>query len=167
MREDKEAKLNTETTKMDFENTKVHVKNEAESKAVQEAMFKRGFSWGGGTQKVQYCNEPYIYFERTSISYGTEGDNFNTYSHKEVTVKQILGKCRGRPVKIKPDNMVRYMVYGTGCNNKSNIYKTEEEIKEKAKGFTQDSSWSGRIIGYKMTPIFEAEKSVRLKKFKI
>ena len=30
--------------------------------------------------------------------------------------------------KIKPDNMIRYMVYGSDCENESPLYMTEKEL---------------------------------------
>lgn len=67
----------------------------------------------------------------------------------------------------KPDNMKRFMVYGTSCDNKSNLLKTEKELKEKLKKCVNDDDWTGRIIGYKLTPIYEAELTTRLKVFKV
>lgn len=65
----------------------------------------------------------------------------------------------------KPDNMERFMVYGTGCDNKSNLVTTEKELKDMLKAYIHDSSWTGRIIGYKLVPLYEAEKSVKFQKF--
>ena len=31
----------------------------------------------------------------------------------------------------KPDDLVRYMVFGAGCNNKGNLVKTELELKRR------------------------------------
>ncbi len=64
------------------------------------------------------------------------------------------------------ENLVRYMAYGTGCDNKSDIFQNEKELKEKLKRLVKDSDWSGRIIGYKLTPIYEAVEEVKLKVFK-
>lgn len=73
---------------------------------------------------------------------------------------------KGRPVKEKPDDLVRYMVYGTGCDNKSKLFESEKELKDEVKKVTQDSAWTGRIIGYKLTPLFEGEKKTVIKAFK-
>lgn len=67
----------------------------------------------------------------------------------------------------KPDNMIHYLAYGTGCNNKSNLMSTEAELKEKLKKVVNDSQWTGRIIGYKLTPILEAQSKVVLSVFKV
>lgn len=73
-----------------------------------------------------------------------------------------VGKCGN----INIDNMVRYMAYGIGCDNKSDLLKTEKELKEKLIDVINDSNWTGRILGYKLTPIYEAELTTRLKVFK-
>lgn len=68
--------------------------------------------------------------------------------------------------EIKEDDLVRYMVYGTGCDNKSNILKTEDKLKEVLKMIVYDKAWTGRLIGYKLIPIYEAELTTKLKVFK-
>jgi len=72
----------------------------------------------------------------------------------------------------KKGNMVdttfkpKYMVYGTGCNNKSDIIDTEAELKSKLKIAVNNSSWTGNIIGYKLIPIFKAKNSIKLTRIK-
>lgn len=61
----------------------------------------------------------------------------------------------------------KFMVYGTGCNNKSNLFETKELAEAFAKDAINSPSWTGRIIGYKLTPIFEAEKKTILKIFRV
>ena len=81
-------------------------------------------------------------------------------SHSMVSLKLVKGgKC-------KPDDMVRYMALGIGCNNKGSIRESEKAIREDLKEFVKDSSWSGRIIGYKLVPLFEAKTNVRISKFR-
>ena len=46
------------------------------------------------------------------------------------------------------------------------IKMTEEALKDKLKKVSKDSSWSGRVIGYKLVPILEAEERTVLKCFK-
>lgn len=68
--------------------------------------------------------------------------------------------------KEKPDDMVRYIVYGTGCNNKGRIVRTEKELKEELNKHVKDNSWTGKIIGYKLVPLYEAELTTKFKFFK-
>ena len=72
----------------------------------------------------------------------------------------------GKAGKVKPEDMTRYMVFGTGCNNKSELMETEAEVKKEIKRVSKDSSWTGRIIAYELVPLYEAEKKVVLKTFK-
>lgn len=76
---------------------------------------------------------------------------------------ELVGKSKRKET---PDDMVRYMVYGTGCNNKSDLVRTEKELKEKLNEKVKTSSWSGRIIGYKLVPLYEAQLTTKLKLFK-
>lgn len=77
---------------------------------------------------------------------------------------EVIGKSTKNQ---KPDDLVRYMAYGMGCCNQGDIVRTEKDLKEELKEKVHDGNWSGRIIGYKLTPLYEAEKTTRLKKFKI
>lgn len=52
---------------------------------------------------------------------------------------------------------VKYMVYGTGCNNRSNLSSNEDELKEGMIKASNDSNWTGDIIGYKLIPIYKLE----------
>jgi len=73
----------------------------------------------------------------------------------------------GKKTKLIVDDLVRYMVYGTGCDNKTDFIKSEKELKAKLVECSKDSSWSGRVIGYKLTPLFEAIEKTSIKSFKL
>lgn len=60
----------------------------------------------------------------------------------------------------------RFMVYGTGCNNKSNILDNVEDLKLALAKCSRDSQWTGRVIGYRMVPIMETITETKLKVFK-
>ena len=60
----------------------------------------------------------------------------------------------------------RFMVFGTGCNNKSDIVDNIEDLKIILARASRDSDWTGRIIGYKLVPIMEAVTETKLKIFK-
>lgn len=60
----------------------------------------------------------------------------------------------------------KFMVFGTGCNNKSNIVDNIEDLKLTLAKVSRDSSWTGRIIGYRMVPIMETITEAKLKVFK-
>lgn len=66
----------------------------------------------------------------------------------------------------KPDNHERFMVYGTGCDNKSDLVRTEKELRELTRKKVSDSFWTGQIIGYKLVPLFEGVRETKLKVFK-
>lgn len=64
------------------------------------------------------------------------------------------------------DDLVRYMVYGTGCDNKSQLVENEEEMKKMLKIASKDRNWTGKILGYKLVPLYQAEEVTTLKFFK-
>lgn len=65
------------------------------------------------------------------------------------------------------DDHVRFMVYGTQCDNKSELYRSEKNMKSYLKECSKDRSWTGKIIGYKMVPLYEAQETTQLKSMSI
>ena len=61
---------------------------------------------------------------------------------------------------------IKYLVYGTGCDNESTLLNTFKEATAYAKRKAKDSSWTGRIIIYELTPKSEAEVKTVFKVFK-
>lgn len=61
-----------------------------------------------------------------------------------------------------PKNYERFMVYGTGCDNKSDLFKNDKDMKNYLKKCVNDSNWTGEIIGYKLTPLYKGEKNVKI-----
>jgi len=90
---------------------------------------------------------------------------------KEMTARPDSEKfelvTKGKAVKVAPETHERFMAYGTGCDNKSNLFRTEKELKEKLNIYAHNSSWSGDIIGYKLVPLYIAEKTVKLTPIKL
>lgn len=60
------------------------------------------------------------------------------------------------------DDFVRYMVYGTGCDNNSQLVENEEEMKKLLKIASKDRNWTGKILGYKLVPLCHAEEVTTL-----
>lgn len=93
------------------------------------------------------------------VNVNRPSDNFHGWeSHRWKLVN-----AKGKPVN--PDNHVRYMVYGVGCDNHDKLVLTEKELKDNLNKRVHDSGWTGDIIGYKLVPLYKAEKSVKLTSF--
>jgi len=99
------------------------------------------------------------------IKQGYNKVNETTHNFYEGELELTKDKMSNK-VKIKPEDLTRYMVYGQGCDNKGKLLETEKELKEDLTKKVHDGSWTGRIIGYKLVPLHEAEKSVKLKTIK-
>ena len=56
---------------------------------------------------------------------------------------------KGKKGKVIKESPIRYMVYGTGCENKGTLVLTEKELKNDLTNAVNNRSWTGRIIGYK------------------
>ena len=64
------------------------------------------------------------------------------------------------------DDLVRYMVYGMGCDKNSMLVENEEELKRLLKLASKDIEWTGKILGYKLVPLYQAEEVTTLNLFK-
>ena len=114
---------------------------------VRRKNYSHGSMRIGDTSKVTIIHESSCEVEKT-------GTYRHTYDNLELVKKG----------KFKPEDLTRFMAFGTGCNNFGSLRTTEKELKEDLKRHVVDGSWTGRIIGYKLTPILEAEQTTRLKK---
>ena len=89
---------------------------------------------------------------------------------RDATTNGNIYEFKVRQLKLKrkatKEDLERYMVFGTGCDNKSSLYRTENEMAKEAREVAMDDDWTGEIIGYKLTPIFKVERKTVLKKFK-
>ena len=76
----------------DFNDTKVRILNKEECIKVQEAMFKRGFSWNGD-KTIKYDESTHLYFGKDNDLGFTSSNSetfFNDYEYREITIHQIL-----------------------------------------------------------------------------
>ena len=94
----------------------------------------------------------------------------STTGNTEMVAKIIMEQLTShKPVMqdvadTSPEDLTKYMVYGTGCCNKSSLYKDEKDLKLAMEEAVHDDEWIGDIIGYKMTPIFSAKPAVKFLK---
>ncbi len=91
-----------------------------------------------------------------SLTFSDGSDN----TYRDIDLELVK---RGRP---KAEDLTRYMSYGTGCNNQGSVLLTEKEFKADLKEKAKDNDWTGRLIGYKLTPIFEAGTKTFITKIK-
>ena len=117
----------------------------------------------GIVRKIQERND-WVFVEFGSHVEGhTDGGIISSNCGQNIGTKYLELVKKG--AKPKPEDLTRFMAYGTGCDNKSNLYKTEKELKDACKKFSKDTCWTGRLIGYKLTPIFETEEKTTFKYF--
>jgi hypothetical protein len=65
--------------------------------------------------------------------------------------------------KMKEFKKPKFMVYGTGCNNTSELFDTKKEAVEYSKEAVHDGGWTGDILIYELKPLNIVEKTVKLK----
>lgn len=125
------------------------------------------FEWLQNPQKVKSCgniitpftnNRKYIadiVFENSPILYGR---SIYLDELEEVSTKKI---------KVKPISPIKYMVYGEGCKNKSELLDSRGDCEKLAVELKNNSSWTGTIKGYKLIPIFKVETKTTIKKIHV
>ena len=104
------------------------------------------------------------YYRMVSNSNNVGEETFNILKssphHYEATDFVLVQK--GKKGKVIKESPIRYMVYGTGCENKGTLVLTEKELKSDLTEAVNNRSWTGRIIGYKLIPIYTAENKVKI-----
>lgn len=85
---------------------KIRVKNEEESRKVQEELFRRGCKWQGGENIPSFLGNRFLFVYEKYITYANANElkYFKEYSLPEITVKQLLGGKKMK--KIKPTHIV-------------------------------------------------------------
>lgn len=81
----------SDLTAENIRNTKIHVKNEGESKAFQERAFELGVRWTNpyDAQKPSYLNEPYLFvkdYGNLLLTHSNGEEVFRTHPHDEIKV---------------------------------------------------------------------------------
>lgn len=109
-------------------NTKIHVKNEEESRKVQELAFSLGYRWFGEYFKIsKYIDKPYLYFDSEgTITYNETTYGFDMYSNKLITFKElfpmeqkqktkciVLGQNEDSKKELKPIEFVNAILLNT------------------------------------------------------
>jgi hypothetical protein len=122
------------------------------------------FKWLETPQQVKWVGREYtdyiaakryimgIIFEHNPTSCG-----YCIYLEDLEEVKNIKIKN----LKISP---IKYMVYGEGCRNKSELLDSRGVAEKTALELKQNPGWTGTIKGYKLIPIFEVETKTTIKK---
>ena len=83
----------TSTKPFDFSMTKIDVSYNPElSVKVQKKAFEDGWEWeNGGGKTIDYNTFNYLYFTKTSISYGNSNSSFSNSPKREITEAEIFG----------------------------------------------------------------------------
>lgn len=53
------------------------------------------------------------------------------------------------------EELTQYSVYGTGCQNKSPSFRTEEEAMKYAEDVAFADEWTGKVVVCQTTPLYE------------
>ena len=87
------ASVPTSTKPFDFSMAKIDVSNNPElSVKVQKKAFEDGWEWeNGGGKTIDYNYFNYLYFTKTSVSYGNNPKSFINSPKREITESDIFG----------------------------------------------------------------------------
>jgi hypothetical protein len=91
-------------------------------------------------------------------------DGFHSSSLTDQNL--IFSDKKDRENEMRELKKSKFMVYGTGCDNKSRLFESKKEATEYAKEVVYDNDWTGNIIIYELKPLNIAEKSIKLKTIK-
>jgi len=142
--------MNNDTSIINLNDTKIHVKNEEESRLVQEYAFKQGFTWHYG-KEVSYTDKQYLFFhiEGKSISYSDLKTTFDSEGHIKITIGQIIN------ITNKKDEQITEII-------------TESRSKKGGTAITSNSprkiASSSRLVG---NAISNSVKTTRIGRFEI
>ena len=136
--------------KQDFRNTKIHIKSEEHSKAIQEAVFAAGGKWQGGGEFYREGINFIFLNDSLSMSYCDNAVYFEEHDYKEIQfplpTKDVYTKKETqtkRKVRKDFDPTKDYSVNVEGCS--------EDEKKEVQQAFFDAGfPWesSGRVYRY-------------------
>ena len=115
----------------DFQNTKIRVRNEAESKEFQEAMFKLGFRWMFQGDKIQHAVKPFLFIGIDIITYEDDEIYFNRHRHKEITIESIRNNMKAKLTKEVAEKMYKSEDESVRAFALSNYPELGEEVLPK------------------------------------
>jgi len=112
-----------------FKNIKIHVRNETESKAVQERLFEFGALWNGDlTARVLFTDSKFLYCEDKKITQTNGSDSYFTEKDaREVTPKELLGyEIADMTLAVNDGDMFYNAEFGT----ESDTIKNKNEVTQ-------------------------------------
>ena len=149
---------------MNFEETKVRVKNPTQSEKIQRRMFKLGFLWSGDNKKnVQLTDNKFLFFDKGKrISCADSEHTFSEHSYKEVTPKQILGKDS------KPQKVTHIVTWEEEDKDPTRLFNYLKDAKEFIKEISDNSNVKNiRLIEVKSIKEVKINKRLSFKEFKL
>jgi hypothetical protein len=131
----------TSAQPFDFAMTKIDVMDNVDLSArIQQKAFEDGWEWeNGGGKNTKNFPFNYMYFTKTSISYGNTNSSFDNSPKREITEAEIFGSQLPNSNSDKEVTKIR-LVYDTGtlklliCNNGSELFDNLKLIEEEAEG---------------------------------
>ena len=149
---------------MNFEKTKVRVKNPEQSEKIQRKMFKLGFVWyGSDNDNIQLTDKSFLFFdEAKKISCSGDEKTFSDYKSKEVTPNQILGKDS------KPQKVTHMVTWDEESKDPVRFFDCLKDASEFIKELSDRSNVRNiRLIEVKSIKEVKINKRLSFKEFKL
>lgn len=130
--------------KEDFQNTKIRVRNEAESQEFQEAMFKLGFRWLHYGSTASFTRKPFLFVGKRYIMYCSSEKTFKEDLNKEITIESIRNNMKAKLTKEVAEKMYKSEDESVRAFALSNYPELEEVLPK---------TWEelGNLDGYYIT----------------
>ena len=110
--------------KMTFKSMKFHVRNPAESEAVQKKLYALGYKWLLGNNTYKHTTHPVLYtFSDGEILYQESLEGFEQYSHEEINVQEFI--------KLKKENNAMTTL-------EQQIKDTQEQLEKLTKALEEE-----------------------------
>ena len=148
--------------KEDFQNTKIRVRNEAESQEFQEAMFKLGFRWFHKGDKVSFTKVEFLFTDEEYMTYSHNEETFKEGLNKEITMESIRNNMKAKLTKEVAEKMYKSEDESVRAFALSNypdleaimVWNPEEEKMESASLFIHPEEY------YPTKELYEASKAL-------
>lgn len=148
-------------TKGDY---KIKLKDEAENRRVQEALFKAGCFWFRNQTKLEHLGARALYLQDAELTYTTHADEyFKGHKAKEIFVRDIL-----KGYKLKAPTHV--VIWDEEDEDPHKFFTSEEEAKEFMKELSEKSDVvedSVILVAVKSVQKVSITKTARLASYKI
>ena len=132
----------------DFTDTKINVEDNPDlSLQVQRKAFEEGWEWeSGGGKTLDYDDFNYLYFTKTSISFGNTASSFNNSPKREITYREIFGSQNTNLTPISNNDKIDEFTVSAKSGGSGFEDDEVQNINELYLALDKRKSWNSTIL---------------------